>query len=177
MSRAGHYLIALASAVTVASLVPTLPGVALAIGVLGGGNLPDDLEFPSRPNADGSLRPTLIPHRTITHFPWWYVAAFLLAAYFRTPLALLGAGLALGSLIHLLTDSVSPHGIPLLSFSRSMRPWVVIYKSRTASEWRLIAPAILLASLAGVHSWPLLMAALSQQRVDQLAATLGSFLH
>ncbi len=157
MSRAGHYLIALASAVTIASLVPTLPGVALAIGVLGGGNLPDDLEFPSRPNADGSLRPTLIPHRTITHFPWWYVAAFLLAAYFRTPLALLGAGLALGSLIHLLTDSVSPHGIPLLSFSRSMRPWFVVYKSRTASEWRLILPFVGLAFFTAYRAWPVFL--------------------
>jgi hypothetical protein len=60
------------------------------------------------------MRPPVIPHRTITHWPWWYVrcAARILVVFKASPFALLGLGLALGSLVHLLCDSVSPHGIP-----------------------------------------------------------------
>ncbi|HVA27100.1 MAG TPA: hypothetical protein VNF68_02905, partial [Candidatus Baltobacteraceae bacterium] len=72
MTRAGHSTAALAVGFIGVCIDPTLHGLALAIGLVGGANLPDDLEFPLR-SADGR-GPTLVPHRSLTHWPWSYGA-------------------------------------------------------------------------------------------------------
>jgi membrane-bound metal-dependent hydrolase YbcI (DUF457 family) len=157
MTRASHYLIGLASAAALAGWLPSATSLLIGVGVAAGANLPDDLELPRRPDAWGNMRPPVIPHRTITHWPWWYVIAMLVFVVFKaSPIALLGLGIALGSLVHLLCDSVSPHGIPWLTPFRALKPPLTIYSTRRASELSIVLPMVLVGVLGILHGWPAL---------------------
>jgi membrane-bound metal-dependent hydrolase YbcI (DUF457 family) len=140
MTRVGHTLIALSTGAVAIAVAPQLP--LLAIGTAFGANVPDDLELPQR---DGS---TLFLHRTFTHWPPAYAIVALLAIFLAPqPWNGLLTGLAFGALIHLGVDAFSPHGIPLLSPFRA-RKGMGLYRTRSATEWRLIAPALALAAFA-----------------------------
>jgi membrane-bound metal-dependent hydrolase YbcI (DUF457 family) len=147
MTRASHFAIGLAVGIDAVALQPQLAGLLTGLGILAGANLPDDLEIPLR----GNPPRTLFPHRKLTHWPWPYVAIALALAALQQPVATLGAGVALGALIHLLCDAFSPHGIPIVSPFSARAPRHPIYKTHGASEWLLVAPAaasaILVATL------------------------------
>lgn len=84
----------------------------------------------------------------------------VLALFRGSPIALVGLGVVLGSLIHLLCDSVSPHGIPWLSPFRSVAPPAsfVVYSTRKANELLLVFPMVIIAMIALWHGWPMLTA-------------------
>jgi inner membrane protein len=139
VTRVGHTVIAFcASAIALAAL-PAAP--LLAIGAALGANAPDDLELPQR---DGT---SMLPHRTLTHWPVVYIVAGLGAALLPSPWNALVIGLMLGALVHLAIDACSPHGIPWFSPMRA-RKGFAIYRTGSASEWRLIAPSIVTAAAA-----------------------------
>lgn len=74
-------------------------------------NLPDQLEFPRYKN--GQRRGTRIPHRTITHWPYLWLALMYIGWQYVDPLpAALLIGLSIGALMHILTDAPNPMGIP-----------------------------------------------------------------
>jgi membrane-bound metal-dependent hydrolase YbcI (DUF457 family) len=144
MTRAAHLAIGLAIGIDAVALQTQGTGLLMGLGILAGANLPDDLEIPLR----GDPPRTLLPHRKLTHWPWPYLAIAIALAALHQPLAILGAGIALGALVHLLCDSVSPHGIPIVSPFSAHAPRHPIYKTRAASEWILVGPALLTAAAA-----------------------------
>lgn len=155
MTRASHYIIGLSAAASLVGFLPSPVTMLVAAGIVGGANLPDDLELPRRPDEWGNARPPVIPHRTITHWPWSYVIIMLgCAALVRSPYADLVLGLALGALVHLLCDSASPHGIPWLTPFRSLRPSMTVYTSRRASEMYLVLPMVAIAAVSLWHGYP-----------------------
>lgn len=100
---------------------------ALVLAVaLWGARAPDALEMYKW--SDGKRR-SIIPHRTITHWPpvWILIA---LPAYFYTPTEyqpLIVVGL-LACLLHLLMDFLTPSGIPLFNpFGKSYR--FILYRT------------------------------------------------
>lgn len=132
MSKTGHAVTALALAA--AAVVPerNAAHIAFAIGVMLGASGPDFLEFVYAWRRDGwggrgDERLSLIPHRTLTHSPFLWLAVVLVAARFGpTPIDVLGvvvavpitlviAGFAASCLLHIAIDLLSPMGIPLLS--------------------------------------------------------------
>lgn len=144
MTRSGHYTCALAVATIGVSLDPTLHGVLLGAGILAGCNAPDDLEFPL--NIGGMRGPTVIPHRSLTHWPWSY--AMLIAGALMmvpAPWSFGVVGICLGALLHLGIDSVSPHGIPWLSPFVPIKPTRALYRTWTVSEWKIIGPIVVAA--------------------------------
>lgn len=160
MTRRGHYTAALAAAATGIAIAPDVDGLLLAAGVLAGCNLPDDLEFPL--NIGGLRGPTLVPHRSLTHWPWAYAAAIVAARMLiPAPWNLLVMGAALGALLHLAIDAVSPHGIPWISPFRPLPPTHPVYRTWTLSEWRIIGPVVALAVLTVMLRAPALEQAAS----------------
>ncbi|MHB8140152.1 MAG: metal-dependent hydrolase [Vulcanimicrobiaceae bacterium] len=153
MTTAGHIACATSVATIVVCSDPTLMGLLLGAGVLVGGNAPDLLEL-HLPGSTAAMPVSLIPHRTIMHYPWFYVALLFGAHFLLTPpWSWFLGGCALGALLHLLIDSVSPHGIPLFSPLSSVKPPVILYKTRSASEWVVIGPFVLVATVvAWLHS-------------------------
>ncbi len=103
------------------------------IGVMFGASAPDWLEIPLY---FGKKRFTLIPHRTLTHWPvLWLIAGYALYHYAPfTLISIIAFGFISSSLLHITMDSLSSTGIPLLlpfSFFRVRFP---LYKTGTWSE-------------------------------------------
>ena len=153
MTRASHSLVGLALGVGTIAVLGSAPGLLVGLGIIAGANLPDDLELPRRPDAFGNPRPPVIPHRTVTHWPWSYAIVMLALVAWRAPIALVGVGLALGALAHLLCDCASPHGIPWLSPFRSVRPNQAVYSTGRAAELLVVVPLLLLAGVAVALRW------------------------
>ena len=109
MSKTGHILTGVALAAAAYHLAPNAPVIAGAaiIGAL----LPDAAE--GVVGWWGEARLSIIPHRTITHWLYMYVA--LLFAAHRLPVLPreIITGLCAGALLHIGLDSFSPMGIPL----------------------------------------------------------------
>lgn len=166
MSKGGHALAGLAVGGYVVLAVPhgALLGVATAVA----GGLPDVLEGVIGFGPRGERR-SLIPHRTLTHSPWLWLAvlvAGLLLPAASTPWGPIAiskgaAGLAAGALVHLVLDLFSPTGIPLgnpfgrrvsLGPYRSARGTRYLYRTSTPEEWPLLLPfgVLLVAELAAV---------------------------
>lgn len=118
MRGSNHYLIAcgagLAGAAAVTRVAGLPDGVAFLLGCLAGARSPDHLE-------GELLGMRLIAHRTVTHWlPVWLALAGLslwLAVRFSLPGYLI-FGYALGGLLHVLGDLLTPMGVPLLSPTR-----------------------------------------------------------
>jgi membrane-bound metal-dependent hydrolase YbcI (DUF457 family) len=112
------------------------------LGILVGGRLPDRLEIPAW-NRVLNTRESLIPHRTLTHWPalWLAVAAFIAYAIHDRPFTqaaqVIGLWFAAGacgaSFLHLAMDIMTPTGIPLL-FPFGKRTTLNIYRSGSPGE-------------------------------------------
>jgi inner membrane protein len=158
VSKTGHTLAALAVGGYIALAVPhgALVGIAAALA----GGLPDSLEGVVGFGPVGERR-SLIPHRTLTHSPWGWLAVLalgLLLPALVTPWGPIAvgkgvAGLAIGALLHLALDLFSPTGIPLghpfgarvsLGPYRTGRGNRFLYRTSTTGEWPLLAPFTLL---------------------------------
>ncbi|WP_267926072.1 metal-dependent hydrolase [Desulfolithobacter dissulfuricans] len=114
MSRFGHKVSAGAIAATAFLMLSSLFSASMfAVGCLLGSLAPDWLEVAWFSKWFG--RQSLVPHRTITHWPWPWIMA--LAALFFAPVDGPGfwlvAGFLAGGLLHLVLDLATPAGIPL----------------------------------------------------------------
>lgn len=158
MTRGGHFIAGTALAVPLASL----GHYVLAASVILGSNLPDQLEFTKRNHSTGQVF-RLIPHRTITHYPWLWLGMGVILYfmnhqimnmelinpyYFNNEIMnneninniILTAlfGLIIGALGHILVDMCSPTGVPLVTpFGK--RTSVYLYTTGRG-EWKLLIP-------------------------------------
>jgi inner membrane protein len=156
VSKAGHTIAALAVGGYIVLVIPH--GVLLGIATALAGGLPDALEGVVGFGPAGERR-SLVPHRTLTHSPWGWLALLavgLLLPAAATPLGPVAigkavAGGALGALVHLALDLCSPTGIPIGNpFGRrvSFGPYRTalgrrfLYRTSTLSEWPLLAPFV-----------------------------------
>jgi membrane-bound metal-dependent hydrolase YbcI (DUF457 family) len=115
MTGTGHRLTGIGAAFIAAGIMRLLGGseaqqVIAWFVAMGTTRIPDTIEFPTYNN--GFKTGCLIPHRTITHWPYLWVAlawyCYTLGGY---PSAA-GLGLAIGALSHILWDAPNPMGIP-----------------------------------------------------------------
>jgi inner membrane protein len=116
----------------------------IALGMLLGGRGPDRLEAPVFDRRK-KIRRSLIPHRTLTHWPplWIIMALFFhwLSGVATDVLifeaAHVGYGFCLSSLLHLAMDVLTPMGIPLIK-PFGQRTSLSLYKTDHISEWCFI---------------------------------------
>ena len=165
MSPAGHNVTAFAMAATTMRIcdVPweegfsSLPTVMMAsnaanidrfafvtlvaLGMLLGARAPDRLEIPSF-NRRTQTRRSVIPHRTLTHWPpfWLVITLSCWAAWHTSADSLLyaitsaGLGFCAAAWLHLVMDIMTPMGIPLRSPFGS-RSSFNLYKTAQIGEW------------------------------------------
>lgn len=115
----------------------TLGPFMCAAGVMVGSMLPDQLEFARYNNQE---RASVIPHRTLTHWPLLWLAGLSLSAYGLLDwvgswyiAAVFSLGLCLSALLHLALDFGSQSGIPL--YHPAGRPTsLAIYATGAPSE-------------------------------------------
>jgi membrane-bound metal-dependent hydrolase YbcI (DUF457 family) len=113
-------------------------------GIVLGARGPDRLEVPSW-NRRTNIRRSLIPHRTLTHWPWPWAFVLLAGGFWlgrerglaQAALAVL-CGFAASGLLHLLFDAMTPTGIPLRT-PFGPRSSLNAYKTGTAGEWLCVA--------------------------------------
>lgn len=141
------------------TLLPaTMAGAAFAAGAALGGRAPDRLEVPWVDRFD--QRRSLIPHRTLTHWPpLWLVA--LAGAYWvvtasigwPTLLGWLLLGYVGSGLLHLAIDAGSGSGIPLFTpFGR--RYSYHLYRTGSIRELGLLSVLLgAFALIGGVIQW------------------------
>jgi membrane-bound metal-dependent hydrolase YbcI (DUF457 family) len=122
MTRQGHNLTGIALAIAVADAIwrghPTINGaipaaLAGACALLGA-TAPDALEIAWFKNG---RRKSIIPHRTLTHWPALWIALavlddWLIAPRYGRTIGMAIAGYCAGAAIHLLMDIGTPMGIP-----------------------------------------------------------------
>lgn len=173
MSPLGHNIIALAMAATTMRLcdvpfdqgISSLPTVMMAgnavnvdhfafvtlvaLGMVLGARGPDRLEIPSF-NRRTQTRRSVIPHRTLTHWPlfWVFLSGMCAWTWSESQDLLLyvitsvGLGFCAAGWLHLAMDIMTPAGIPLLSPFGS-RSSLNLYKTsmkgcRLTGEWLCI---------------------------------------
>jgi len=155
MSKGGHTLLATAIG---GALVLTGRDLAL-LGVVtaAAGRLPDSIEIVTGFGPNGE-RHSILPHRTLSHSPYPYLALLLVGLWCPRfgplPLGHLIAGVGLGGIVHLAVDLLSPSGVPLGNpFGRrtSLGPYrsggehAYLYRTSTPEEWPVLLPfAVLL---------------------------------
>jgi membrane-bound metal-dependent hydrolase YbcI (DUF457 family) len=160
--------VALALGACVVASSPSQAALLVAAGAIIAASLPDIAEGVLGYGPTGQ-RFSIIPHRTATHFPWPYLAvaalSFLIPTIAGLEIAALVRGLALGALLHLFLDAMSPSGIPLVRvgermsfglFSSGGHPY--IYRTGTAEEWRILLPVIAFTVVTLLVRWPILAA-------------------
>lgn len=94
----------------------------IGLGILLGARGPDRLEVPAF-NKRKKVRMSLIPHRTLTHWPWLWVILTGLSVFcmvntqdtFFVAMSCVGFGFCVASWLHLAMDIMTPSGIPLYS--------------------------------------------------------------
>lgn len=151
MTKHGHYIVnACVSAVTLFVKGDLL----FSLGIFMAATAPDSLEISYKDPKSYCGYSRLIEHRTITH--WWpiWCALWIYALPVATAIAsythlnidflqhLIGLlqGLAMGSLLHIFTDSLSPMGVPLVLPFRKYRKKLFLLYSTGRTEWRVIFP-------------------------------------
>jgi membrane-bound metal-dependent hydrolase YbcI (DUF457 family) len=147
LSKGGHTLLGLATGGFVALAFPgyALLGTTAALA----GTLPDAIEIVTGFGPNGE-RHSIIPHRTLSHSPYPYIALLIVAL--RFPNVIVGhlvAGLCMAALVHLAIDLLSPAGVPLANpFGRrsSIGPYLsggeyhYLYRTSTPEEWPVLLP-------------------------------------
>ena len=93
--------------------------IAAALVAASSTTLPDWVEIPFYRN--GARAGSLIPHRTITHWPALWVLLIAWGVHDGSIIGALAIGAAVGSLVHILGDAPNPMGIPWLLPHRRIR--------------------------------------------------------
>lgn len=134
MNKAGHHITSVALAVAAWPVLSThgpVDAAAAALGMVAGASAPDWLEGAIWV---GNSRLSLLPHRTLTHWPVLWLLAALALFFVSLPLPrMLGYGFVAGSLAHILMDLGTPTGIPLLS-PFGQRTSAMLYRAGTVRE-------------------------------------------
>lgn len=116
MTGKGHHIAAAGVAAGLffwgAQLTTFSNAIHLALGCLIGGKAPDWLELPLW---NGQAR--IIPHRRVTHWVFGWILILGASTLLTAPAGLAVTGFAIGSLVHLLGDMMTPMGVPVL------HPW------------------------------------------------------
>lgn len=145
MTGTGHRLTGIGAAFIGAALMRINGGneteqVIAGFIAMGTTRIPDQIEFPSFNN--GVKTGSLIPHRTITHWPFLWIALWCYCNTFDGYIAAAGLGVAVGALTHILWDAPNPMGIP----------WVLPYKRISLGKkglWRSGRGEYLIVTLYG----------------------------
>lgn len=119
MTGTGHRLTGVGAAFMAAAFARlfSLPELPAALVAAGATTSPDWLELPIR--AGGVRIGSLIPHRTITHWPFLWLGMSWVAVEYGGLLGACGLGFSVGAFVHILGDAPNPMGIPwLLPFHR-----------------------------------------------------------
>jgi membrane-bound metal-dependent hydrolase YbcI (DUF457 family) len=144
------------------SFAPVPRELAIAVGCVVGASLPDQAELVFGYSAMNE-RLSVLRHRGITHTPWLWITLALLGAFIQPDWGGLISGLALGAILHIILDAMSPSGVPLLpgrprwSFGhlRSGRN-AYVYRTGTAGEFRVLVPLVAIATVAAIVRAPLI---------------------
>ncbi len=113
MSPMTHNLTAVALAAGMFTVLPTDKTAEYSFGCLLGARAPDWLEIAGY-NRMTNHRWSLIPHRTLTHWPWLLLLVLTVPAVLSGGHGALGAtGLTVGCLLHIGLDYLTPMGVPL----------------------------------------------------------------
>lgn len=115
MTGMGHRLTGVGAAFIAAALMRFNSGteaqqVIAWFVAMGTTRIPDLIEFPTFQN--GYIKNSLIPHRTITHWPLLWIALWWYCNTFGGYIAAAGLGIAVGAMTHILWDAPNPMGIP-----------------------------------------------------------------
>jgi membrane-bound metal-dependent hydrolase YbcI (DUF457 family) len=127
---------------------------AFAVGAVAGSIAPDLLEVPVFVPGSGK-RLSIIPHRTWTHFwPFWIalIAVVPLLAWPWPSLAAVVLGGALGGLLHLAMDVMTPMGLPVSwpPTRRARRKSLHVYRNgEFVKEWGVVAAVWAVALVVG----------------------------
>lgn len=113
----------------------------VALGMILGARGPDRLEIPSF-NRRTKIRRSVIPHRTLTHWPPFWLGITLLiwliwhqsADFFIFVVTSVELGFCAAGWLHLAMDIMTPSGIPLFT-PFGARTSLNLYKSGHAGEW------------------------------------------
>lgn len=116
-----------------------IASLAFFAGTLAGARAPDWLEIASWTWA--GERVSVIPHRTVTHWPWPWLAALAAALAVasgpgrgaQTFAYLALSGFAAAGLLHIALDAMSPAGVPL-RHPFGKRSSLAVYRSGAPSE-------------------------------------------
>lgn len=122
----------------------------VALGLLIGAEGPDILEVAKPDPRKPFGRSSLIPHRTLTHWPplWVFAIFFVYSHQVEYPrIAAFGYGFIGGSLLHLLLDAPNPTGIPIKTPLSKSRRSLKLWKSGAWQE-DLIGVLFILAGAA-----------------------------
>jgi len=118
------------------------------IGAMAGSRAPDWLELPGFKQG---IRVSVIPHRTLTHSPWFWFAAWAMLFVFKqlmvqTPgtwlATILWLGFCITGTLHILVDLGSPTGIPLGHPFKERYCLGPFYSTGRVSEARVVLPII-----------------------------------
>lgn len=116
MTGKGHRLTGIGAGFFAAALVHTLgfnytAEVFAALAAASSTTLPDWIEIPV--HKKGMRAGTLIPHRTITHWPPLWLGLMYFAFYYLEPYyAATLIGICVGAITHILADAPNPMGVP-----------------------------------------------------------------
>lgn len=118
----------------------------VALGMLLGARGPDRLDIPSF-NKRTQPRRSVIPHRTLTHWPPFWVVMTMTAICWLTlgasedflfyEITRAGLGFCAASWLHLAMDIMTPSGIPLIT-PFGTRTSLNLYKTAQTGEWLCI---------------------------------------
>lgn len=162
MNKPGHYVTSLAFAATISTamiagrIIPPydvetyLVALFWSSGIMSGASAPDWLELAVHNKRDGRLiRKSLIPHRTLTHWPiLWLGAGYwvwnLNLPWFAESFAL---GFVASGLMHIAMDAFSKAGIPLLLPMARYRVRIPLYTTGGVSEFFMASLVVALFSV------------------------------
>ena len=152
MTGTGHRLTGIGAALIAAALVRMMGGEELEQIVAGAialstPRIPDWLEISKFRN--GVRTGTVIPHRTITHWPFLWILVIWYTNSFGGVIAAAGLGVSIGAFTHLLGDAPNPMGIPwLLPHKRIVFGKKGWWKSGKNEIWMILG-----YTMVGLWAW------------------------
>lgn len=158
MSKTGHHFANLCVAAALVAAQPSAQNIITGAAAFAASSAPDSFEgvyywgrsffFFGR-----NQRLSLVPHRTITHWPLLWLALLVLSTLaLRHGASQIGPtwffaivrGVSLGALVHLFLDAFSPMGIPVFNPFGTRRRIAALYTTGSVRELLLLAPIALL---------------------------------
>jgi membrane-bound metal-dependent hydrolase YbcI (DUF457 family) len=148
MTRNGHFI---TGAILAATSFAITSSYGLLVGFIIGSSAPDNLEMSSYNKRSGSYN-RLIPHRTLTHWPFLWIGGIYALYHYKTDITAIAThigweillGYCLSAVLHLIMDIGTPMGIPI--FTPFGKRYSLNFYSTGKGEW---IPITLLIMLSG----------------------------